>query len=253
MRKIFKRNTTKHDEHHNAFVVSFNAMKPLWLQEQRKGLHLSADEQNAILSNQRSALEQMIRSNGLDMSHYSSYYPLPLLKESDLNLQLLPHEKELDDTFCREIGKIVPYLTNSTIQGVESYVRALDTAMLFIAKNNSRKAILDKLAVHYIPAFLSKENGLIKTYYETSLNSTNLTALTSLIGTFRTIIQLMEDDGHRANIGTSPSPPQQNNFPIGGYSTRFENYVLRIDGIRMDSMEMNNNHELWALHINKSI
>ncbi|CEF61546.2 Reverse transcriptase domain and Integrase,catalytic core domain and Ribonuclease H-like domain and AT hook-like family and Aspartic peptidase domain-containing protein [Strongyloides ratti] len=219
-------------------------MKPLWLQEQRKGLHLSADEQNAILSNQRSALERLIQNNGLDLTYYSSHFPLPLLNESDLHLQLLPHEKELDDTFCREIGKIVPYLTNSTIQGVEAYVRALDTAMLSIAKNASRKAILDKLAVHYVPVLLSQENGLIKTYYETSLNSTNLPALKSLLGTFRTIIQLMEDDGHRANLGTSPSPPKQNNFPIGGYSTRFEDYVLRIDGIRMDSMEMHNNQAL---------
>ncbi|CEF69208.1 Hypothetical protein SRAE_2000385800 [Strongyloides ratti] len=244
MKRLFKRNTRKYDDHHNSFVVSYNAMKPQWLQEQRKGLHLSADEQNIILNNQRGALEQLILANGLDTAQYLRLFPLPLLQESDLNLQLLPHEKELDDAFCREIGKIVPYLQNSTIQGVESYRRALDSAMLSIAKNSSRKDILDKLAAPYLATLLSKEYGLVKSYYETSLTHTHLNPQSSLLGNLDLIIRLMEDDGLRANIGSSITPPKQNNHPVGSYSTRFEDYVLRIDGIRMDSIEMHNNHAL---------
>ncbi|CEF61571.1 Reverse transcriptase domain and Integrase, catalytic core domain and Ribonuclease H-like domain and AT hook-like family and Aspartic peptidase domain-containing protein [Strongyloides ratti] len=244
MKRLFKRNTRKYDNHHNSFVVSYNAMKPQWLQEQRKGLHLSADEQNIHLNNQRGALEQLILANGLDTAQYLRLFPLPLLQESDLNLQLLPHEKELDDAFCREIGKIVPYLQNFTIQSVESYRRALDSAMLSIAKNSSRKDILDKLAAPYLATLLSKEYGLVKSYYETSLTHTHLNPQSSLLGNLDLIIRLMEDDGLRANIGSSITPPKQNNHPVGSYSTRFEDYVLRIDGIRMDSIEMHNNHAL---------
>lgn len=45
----------------------------------------------------------------------------------------------------------------------------------------------------------------------------------------------MAVDGHRGNLGSLNVPPMQYSNPIGTYTTKFEQFVLRVDGIRMDS------------------
>uniref|UniRef100_A0A0N5C4V7 BZIP domain-containing protein n=1 Tax=Strongyloides papillosus TaxID=174720 RepID=A0A0N5C4V7_STREA len=62
------------------------------------------------------------------------------------------------------------------------------------------------------------------------------------------IIELMEADGHRASLGASVRPPRQNGIPIGTYSTSFDDYVSRVDGISMDSIDMLQNTPLNNEH-----
>lgn len=48
----------------------------------------------------------------------------------------------------------------------------------------------------------------------------------------------MERDGHSAMLGAEVKPLYQNGMAIGSYIRKFENFVLREDGIRMDSADM---------------
>ncbi|CEF61466.1 Hypothetical protein SRAE_0000059000, partial [Strongyloides ratti] len=143
MRKLFKRNTPV-AENLGSFIAAYNHMKPLWIQKQRDALHLSADDQQQLITQQTDQLLSLYKQHQVDIRLDGTQYPLPLLHEDDVLVTLPPHEKELDDTFCREIGKLVPLLTSSTIHEVEEYIVQLSSVMTALAKTPARKRILDR-------------------------------------------------------------------------------------------------------------
>uniref|UniRef100_A0A0K0G3G2 RNA-directed DNA polymerase n=1 Tax=Strongyloides venezuelensis TaxID=75913 RepID=A0A0K0G3G2_STRVS len=242
--RIFKRSDTRKTagtDNHQVFLAQYNALKPHWLQEQRNAKSLSSAEQQQISLTQNNALKMLISNLHLNESKYLREYPVPTLTDTDMNLELQTFEKELDTTFRKEIGKIVPLLHDFTISGVERYISTLDTALFSLAKNDTRKELLDQLAVYYVPSLIIKDKGLIKSYYQQHLRNRDHSTTYTLLSTFENIVELMELDGHRAMLGASIHPPKQLGTPIGNYIKMFENYVLRIDGFCMDSNEMLDN------------
>uniref|UniRef100_A0A0N5C2I4 Peptidase A2 domain-containing protein n=1 Tax=Strongyloides papillosus TaxID=174720 RepID=A0A0N5C2I4_STREA len=208
--RIFKRSDTKKQpaaDNHQVFLNQYNALKSNWLQEQKNAKSLSSDEQHQISLIQNNALKMLINNLRLDEAKYLREYPVPTLTDNDMNLDLQPFEKELDATFRKEIGK-------------------------------------DQLAVYYVPSLIAKDKGLIKSYYQQHLNNRDSSSTYTLLSTFENIVELMELDGHRAMLGASIHPPKQLGAPIGTYIRMFENYVLRLDGLRMDSNEMMDNAPL---------
>uniref|UniRef100_A0A0N5BUN7 ATP-binding protein n=1 Tax=Strongyloides papillosus TaxID=174720 RepID=A0A0N5BUN7_STREA len=232
MRKLFKRNTPKRYEatQHQLFAAAYAVLQKKWLREQADSRHLSSEEQNKISLNQNKELIALIESHGFDKSRYLSEFPIPLTTDNTFQLDLLPHEKELDATLRKEIGKIIPFLTTSSIVGVERYI--------------TKKDILNRLAVFYLPALLVKDKGPINSYYNQHLVSMDPNVEYTLTSTLENIVALMDNDSHRARLGMAITPPRQNNSAIGNYITRFENFVLQIDGIRMDSVEIIDNTPL---------
>uniref|UniRef100_A0A0N5BIH5 NR LBD domain-containing protein n=1 Tax=Strongyloides papillosus TaxID=174720 RepID=A0A0N5BIH5_STREA len=201
LRRLFKRTSNKktEDSNHQAFVAAYTAMKPQWLDKQRSCSHLSPEEQDQVSFLQTAALKQLINNFGLDEAKCLAEYPLPLLNDNDLQLVLQPYEKEFDESFRREIGKIILLLDQFTIQGIERYVDRLDIALLSLAKNDTRKDLLNHLAVYYVPSLLVKDRGLINAYYKQYLQSRHPSEPQTLLNIFKGIIELMEADGHRAN------------------------------------------------------
>lgn len=127
-------------------------MKSKWLQQQHDVLQLSATEQQLLLTQQNDQLPSLYKTHQVNVTLYGLQYPLPLLSEEDVAVTFPPYEKELDDAFCRKIGKLVPLLTSSTIQGVEAYIVRLSSVMSALAKTPTRKQILDRLAAPYLPS-----------------------------------------------------------------------------------------------------
>uniref|UniRef100_A0A0N5CI89 Uncharacterized protein n=1 Tax=Strongyloides papillosus TaxID=174720 RepID=A0A0N5CI89_STREA len=195
---------------HQAFIAAYTALKPIWLEEQSKAIKLSPDEQRQISLKQNDALKTLIFNCGLDEKTYSKNYPVPLLTNNDLNLELKQYEKDLDDTFRKEVGKIIPLLKEHTIHGVEKYLATFDKALLSLAKTQARKDILDRLSVYYVPTLIKLDKGLI-TYYNQHLNNRDPDESYTLTSTFMDIIDLMERDGHRARLGEAIYPPKQMN------------------------------------------
>ncbi|CEF60668.1 Reverse transcriptase domain and Integrase,catalytic core domain and Ribonuclease H-like domain and Aspartic peptidase domain-containing protein [Strongyloides ratti] len=218
-------------------------MKPLWIQQQREALNLSATDQQQLLTQQKEQLSTLYKQHQMDIHIYGTQYPLPLMNVDDVLTSLPPHEKELDEIFCREIGKLVPLLTSSTINGVELYIARLSSVMSALAKTPARKQILDRIAAPYLSSLLLKENGLVSSYLSL-VNESIPDDQKTLLGSLRYIVTLMSNDGHRGNLGSHIKPPYQADKPIGTYATQFEQFVQRIDGIRMDSLEMLTNHAL---------
>uniref|UniRef100_A0A0N5B2Y4 ATP synthase assembly factor FMC1, mitochondrial n=1 Tax=Strongyloides papillosus TaxID=174720 RepID=A0A0N5B2Y4_STREA len=185
LRRIFKRNTTKLDTNSKTFAAAYGLLKTKWLKEQRDAKSLSQAEQNQVSSRQNVELSQLISNYGFDEAQTLRQFPLPTLTDNDLKLELPSYEKELDDAFRKEIGKVIPYLREFTVTGIENYIRRLDRAMLSLAKNSARKEILDKLAAPYLSALISKDSGLIKSYYDRYLLSQDLDETNVNSGYFR--------------------------------------------------------------------
>uniref|UniRef100_A0A0N5BHM6 Retrotrans_gag domain-containing protein n=1 Tax=Strongyloides papillosus TaxID=174720 RepID=A0A0N5BHM6_STREA len=112
----------------------------------------------------------------------------------------------------------------------------MEKALLSLAKNPIRYAALDRIAGPCLPALLRKDRGMITSYYNLFLNR-NGGAHATLLETLEGMIVLMEDDGHRARLGAKAQPPRQGDSAIGSYIQKFNDFLSRIDGIRMDSLE----------------
>uniref|UniRef100_A0AAF5DL72 Peptidase A2 domain-containing protein n=1 Tax=Strongyloides stercoralis TaxID=6248 RepID=A0AAF5DL72_STRER len=220
------------------FTTAYDIMKPQWIAEQQQNSHLDANHQQHIKDKQRGKLQQLIHQFNLPPDVYLIQFPVPILNDAASTNELLPIEDKLDETFRKEIGRIIPLLRESSIQGIEKYISTLEAALFSLAKNSTRQVTLDRLAFYYIPALIVNDRGLIKSYYNQFMSNRSLTDTPSLLETFRGIVLLMEADGHRACFGSSLKLLRQNNLSIGTYSMNFENYVLRTDGMRMDSAAM---------------
>uniref|UniRef100_A0A0N5B1Y3 Peptidase_M23 domain-containing protein n=1 Tax=Strongyloides papillosus TaxID=174720 RepID=A0A0N5B1Y3_STREA len=243
--RIFKRQTsTKEAPERAAFEGAFGSMKRSWLAEQKAAKGFSPEEQAQISFKQKNELQKLVKLFGLGNEPFISEYSVPLLTEQDIEIELPAHERELDDILRKEIGKIVFYLRNFSITGVERYIDTIEKALLSLGKNISRTKVLDNLASGYAPTLLSRENGMARSYYEQVLHNKDPATQLSLTEILREMVELMTLDGHRARMGTSIKPPRQHNMAIGTFIKNFENYILRIDGIRMDSLEMSENAPL---------
>uniref|UniRef100_A0A0K0EYQ3 Transposase n=1 Tax=Strongyloides venezuelensis TaxID=75913 RepID=A0A0K0EYQ3_STRVS len=79
--------------------------------------------------------------------------------------------------------------------------------------------------------------SLKKACYEQVMHNKDSTTPLSLTKILRQIVELMTSDVYRTRIGISFKPPRQHNTTIAIFKT-FENYILRYDGICVDSLEM---------------
>uniref|UniRef100_A0A0N5C0U9 Gag protein n=1 Tax=Strongyloides papillosus TaxID=174720 RepID=A0A0N5C0U9_STREA len=238
MKKLFKR--TMEIEPNAAFKTTYNVLTTKWKQEQKETRNLPQIEQEKVTNRQRKELQSLFEEYGIDMVKFETQYPLPLLTNADIDLDIPTHEKELDDVFRKEIGKVIPLLRDFTITGLEKYIKTLEKALLSLAKNPIRYAALDRIAGPYLPALLRKDRGMVTSYYNLFLNR-NGGAHATLLETLEGMIILMEEDGHRARLGAMAQPPRQGDSAIGSYIQKFNDFVSRIDGIRMDSLEMATN------------
>uniref|UniRef100_A0A0N5CIE9 RteC protein n=1 Tax=Strongyloides papillosus TaxID=174720 RepID=A0A0N5CIE9_STREA len=220
MKKLFKR----------TMKVEPNSAKS----KKKREIYLKANKKRS--PNQLKELQSLFDKYGIDIIKFEIQYPLPLLTNADIDLDIPTHEKKLDDVFRKEIGKVIPLLRDFTITGLEKYVKTMEKALLSLAKNPIRYAALDRIAGPCLPALLRKDRGMITSYYNLFLNR-NGGAHATLLETLEGMIVLMEDDGHRARLGAKAQPPRQGDSAIGSYIQKFNDFLSRIDGIRMDSLE----------------
>uniref|UniRef100_A0A0N5BKN0 RNA-directed DNA polymerase n=1 Tax=Strongyloides papillosus TaxID=174720 RepID=A0A0N5BKN0_STREA len=235
MKKLFKRNMDVEPD--EAFKEQYNLLSTKWKKEQRETRNLPQLEQKKIYDRQQQELQDLFKSYRMDAMKYETQFTVPLLTDMEIELDIPTHEKELDETFRKEIGKVIPLLREFTITGLEKYVKVMEKAMLSLAKSMLRYEALNRIASPYLPTLLKKDKGMIMAYYNlftSRIDATSTTLTESLEG----MISLMEDDGHRARLGASSQPPRQGDTAVGSYIQKFNDFVSRIDGIRMDSLEM---------------
>uniref|UniRef100_A0A0K0E079 DUF1016 family protein n=1 Tax=Strongyloides stercoralis TaxID=6248 RepID=A0A0K0E079_STRER len=198
LKRLFKRNSSKMETTINAFAAAYGVLKSKWLKEQADAQGLTKEEQNQVSQRQHKELRQLITQFGLDEEQTIRRFPVPTLTDNDLNLELRSYEKELDEAFRKEIGRVVPYLTSPSITGLEHYIRRIDVAMLSIAKNEARKDILNILAAPYLPTLISTDNYLIRSYYDRCMMELSSEERPSLTNILHQIVNVMTLDDHRA-------------------------------------------------------
>uniref|UniRef100_A0A0N5CIC9 Uncharacterized protein n=1 Tax=Strongyloides papillosus TaxID=174720 RepID=A0A0N5CIC9_STREA len=79
---------------HQAFIAAYIDLKPIWLEKQSKAINSSPNEQRRISLKQSDALKTLVFNCSLNEETYSKNYPVPLLTNNDLNLELKQYEKD---------------------------------------------------------------------------------------------------------------------------------------------------------------